>query len=373
MKKIFVFLAFILAVVTCIALASCGDSGSVASSSSSSSMTTATTSGTGEQSSTDMTILPPMGDGSVTDDGSSTESTGGMLLDTRTSLPIFARFDFGTKSRAIEDSLTSHEYILNSIKYDPDAIGVSFTEDSMIITALLDGTFDAAGSEATLADSTHFIRGTKTCYRDMNTFAIRFDDMITFDFDDELHSGYGMWHNYPFTYDNMINDENWRGYHQFMKIRLKNPTDNSAIAMQFNNSTAFASTQFAVMSVGANKDGYNSYIYDLCYASTYPSGKGVLLAGQNPGNNWTWKQDTQVTGLRFHLLGSTCSYANAYLNNSFGEGETAADYDAYYEYFKRLDTRSAIKKGNSVEIDYIVFGSDPEELYKYHSTLEENS
>lgn len=314
-----------------------------------------------------------MGDGSVTDDGSSTESTGGMLLDTRTSLPIFARFDFGTKSRAIEDSLTSHEYILNSIKYDPDAIGVSFTEDSMIITALLDGTFDAAGSEATLADSTHFIRGTKTCYRDMNTFAIRFDDMITFDFDDELHSGYGMWHNYPFTYDNMINDENWRGYHQFMKIRLKNPTDNSAIAMQFNNSTAFASTQFAVMSVGANKDGYNSYIYDLCYASTYPSGKGVLLAGQNPGNNWTWKQDTQVTGLRFHLLGSTCSYANAYLNNSFGEGETAADYDAYYEYFKRLDTRSAIKKGNSVEIDYIVFGSDPEELYKYHSTLEENS
>ena len=70
---------------------------------------------------------------------------------------------------------------------------------------------------------------------------------------------------------------------------------------------------------------------------------------------------------------ATCSYANAYLNNVFDEGETAADYDVYYEYFKRLDSRALIKKGNSVEIDYIVFGSDPMALAEYHSNMEDSA
>ncbi|MBQ9511281.1 MAG: hypothetical protein IJR55_06270 [Clostridia bacterium] len=365
MKKHFLIcFASLLCVSIIFSCASCGmrqgteESSSTSSSSSSSSSSSLIIADNGTSSSE-----------SETTDNTPMDSTGG-LIDTKATLPIFARFDFGTKSKAEENSLTSHEYILSILEYDADALSVTFTEDSMILTALLDGTFEAAGDQASLADSDHFIRGTKTCYRPMNTFAVKFDNMVTFDFDDELRSGYGMWHNFPFTYDNMINDENWRGYHQFMKIRIKNPTDNSAIAMQFNNSTAFASTQFAVMSVGADKPDYTSYIYDLCYASTYPSGKGVLLAGSNPGNNWTWKQNIQVIGLRFHLLGSTCSYANAYLNNVFDEGESAADYDAYYEYFKRLDTRAAIKKGNSVEIDYIVFGSDPKDLYNYHSNIE---
>ena len=108
-------------------------------------------------------------------------------------------------------------------------------------------------------------------------------------------------------------------------------------------------------------------------AGTTDIGNGVILAGQQPGNNWTWKQGTPVTGLRFHLLGATCSYANAYLNNVFDEGETAADYDVYYEYFKRLDSRALIKKGNSVEIDYIVFGSDPMALAEYHSNMEDSA
>ena len=363
-KTLLIFISSLLCLFTVLSCSGCGgsmtkDTSSTASNSSTSSMTPQ---GVDPASSAES-------ESQGTSSSSETEKSGG-LIDTKATLPIFARFDFGTKSMAEDAGMTSHEYIISILDYDSEAISVTFTEDSMILTSLLDGTFEAVGEQASLADSDHFIRGTKTCYRPLNTFAVKFDNMVTFDFDDELHSGYGMWHNFPFTYDNMIKDENWRGYHQFMKIRLKNPTDNSAIAMQFNNSTGFATTQFAVMSVGANKPDYASYIYDLCYASTYPSGKGVLLAGSNPGNNWTWKQDAQVTGLRFHLLGATCSYANAYLNNVFDAGETAADYDAYYEYFKRLDTRAAIKKGNSVEIDYIVFGSDPKALYEYHSRIE---
>lgn len=303
---------------------------------------------------------------------SSVATTGGALANT-TVLPVFARFDFGKKTRAEAGKMTSHEYIMSILSYDSNMLGIEFTDDSMIITALADGTFTSAGELATTADSNWFIRGTNTCYRQINAFAIMFEDMVTFDFEDELKSGYGSWHGFPFTYSGVGKSDSWRGYHQFMKIRLKNPTDNSIIAMQFNNGSAFASTQFAEMSVGAGKPEYQSYIYDLCYACTYPSGKGVMLSGQAPGNNWTWKQNTQVTGLRFHLLGAACSYAGAYLNNIFSDGESAKDYDVYYEYFKRLDTRASIKKGSFVEIDYIVFGSDPQTLDNYHSYIESSS
>lgn len=290
-----------------------------------------------------------------------------------TTVPIFARFDFGTKSKAEAEKRTSHEYILSALTYDAQAVSVAFTDDALILTALSDGTFDGVGDTATTADSTWFIRNTKTCYRPINTYALCFDNMVTLDFEDELKSGYGGWAGYPFSFGNIGKKDAWRGYHQYMKLRIKNPTDNNMIAVQFNNGAAFATTQFMVMSIGAGKTEYQSYIYDLCYAATYPSGKGVILAGQQPGNNWTWKQGTPVTGLRFHLLGATCSYANAYLNNVFDEGETAADYDVYYEYFKRLDSRALIKKGNSVEIDYIVFGSDPMALAEYHSNMEDSA
>lgn len=357
-----------------IMLIGCGGGDDTLSSTSSSS-SSSSSGNVSSSSSSSSSIIPGMTSAGNTSDSdvSTSESSGGGLLFTTTSLPTFTRLDFGTKTRAEEDDMTSHQYIMSILEYDSEFIGVSFTEDSIIITALADGTFEATGEAASTADSDHFIRGTKTCYRPMNTFSLRFDNLVTFDYEGELRSGYGTWAGFPFTYKGVDDKDSWRGCHQYMKIRIKNNTENTAIAMQFNNSTAYASTQFAVMAVGAGKQDYETYIYDLCYASTYPSGKGVLLAGQNPGNNWTWKQNTQVTGLRFHLLGSTCSYANAYLNNIFEEGETAADYDIYYEYFKRLDTRAAIKKGNSVEIDYIVFGSDPKSLSSYNSFIESSS
>ena len=287
-------------------------------------------------------------------------------------LPLYARLDFGTKTYAQDHSMTTHEYIVGAMTYNSDFVNVEFTEDSMKIIAKQDGTFTVGGTP-TLDDSQYFLRGTNTCYRSLNDFSVNFDNLVTYDFDDELKSGYGTWANFPFTFGNVGNSDAWRGYHQYMKIRMMNPTDNDKIAVQFNNSTAYASTQFMVMSVGKQTSTYQTYIYDLCYAATYASGKGVLLPGQNPGNNWTWKQDTPVTGLRFHLLGATCSYANAYLNNKFDEDETAADYDVYAEYFERLDSRALIKTGNTVEIDYIVFGSTPGQLDAYHSYIESSS
>lgn len=290
-----------------------------------------------------------------------------------TTLPLFARLDFGTKTYAEDKNMTTHDYIVGIMTYNDEFLNVEFTEDSLKLTAKKDGTFQSAGEFATLDDAQYFQRGTNTCYYALNDFAVNFDDLISYDFEEELRSGYGTWAGFPFTFNGVGKESEWRGYHQYMKIRILNPTENDKIAVQFNNATAYASTQFMVMSIGKQKNTYETYIYDLCYAATYPSGKGVLLPGQGPGNNWTWKQNANVFGLRFHLLGSTCSYANAYLNNKFEEGETAADYDAYAEYFNRLDSRALIKAGNTVEIDYIVFGSTPGQLQNYHSYIESSS
>ena len=284
--------------------------------------------------------------------------------------PVYARLDFGTKSRAADNHLTSHESIIERLTYDKEAISVEFTEDSMIITANKDGTFKAAGEKAALSDSQWFIRDSDTCYYPVNTFAIMFDDLPDYDFEGELVSGYGTWSGYPHSYDNVGVDGKWGGGHQYMKIRIKNPGDNNKIAMAFNNASAYASTQFCVMGIREHQPEYRTYIYDITYAATYPSGKGVMLPGIAPGNNWTWKQNYEVTGLRFHLLGSTCSYANAYLNNKFEENESAADYDAFKEYFSRLDSRALIKKDDRVEIDYIIFGGTPEQLNSYKSYIE---
>lgn len=312
--------------------------------------------------------IPPAGTDDTT--GATPVAPGGNLS---TTLPLYARLDFGTKTYAENKKMTAHEYIVGAMTYNSDFLSVEFTEDSMKITAKKNGTFSAKGETATTDDSRYFKRGTNTCYYNLGDFAINFDDLVSYDFEEELHSGYGTWANFPFTFEKVGNENEWRGYHQYMKIRILNPTENDKIAVQFNNATAYASTQFMVMSIGKQRTSYDTYIYDLCYAANYASGKGVLLAGQAPGNNWTWKQNANVTGLRFHLLGATCSYANAYLNNIFDEGENAATYDAYAEYFNRLDSRHLIKEGDSVEIDYIVFGSTPGALEGYHSYIESSS
>ena len=350
MKKV----VFTILLCFCILLCSCGTPDPMPNTSSQTSSATTDSGNAGTGTTTSMT--------------SASETTSATTL-----RPLFARLDFGTKSYAIDNKLTSHESIMERLTYDSEAISVEFTEDSMIITAKKDGTFKSAGETPTLEESQWFLRGSDTCYYPMNTFAIMFDELQDYDFDTQLVSGYGMWSGYPHSYDNVGKADKWGGGHQYMKIRIKNPGDNNKISVAFNNASAYASTQFATMGIREHQQEYKTYIYDMTYASTYSSGKGVMLSGIAPGNNWTWKQTYDVYGLRFHLLGATCSYANAYLNNKFDENETAADYDKFAEYFSRLDSRALIKKDDRVEIDYIIFGATPEQVASYHSYIESSA
>lgn len=52
-----------------------------------------------------------------------------------TTLPLFARLDFGTKTIAEDQKMTTHEYIVSAMTYNDEFLTVEFTEDSLKLTA----------------------------------------------------------------------------------------------------------------------------------------------------------------------------------------------------------------------------------------------
>lgn len=269
--------------------------------------------------------------------------------------PIFARFDFGTKTYAEDQGLTSHEYLLENMSYNDNALKIEFTEDSWIITVVgATGGSYASGSFNNLS-----------C-------GIAFNNMITYDFDDQLIAGWGTWSGYPYSDKNV--GTTWQGHYQFMKIRLINHSRNNMIGFRFRTSkdgnyatTCVVSNMYLQDGVSktqakAVSDTYASYTYDVMYLTSLASGKVpdansytslvnyVNKNGGVPGNNWMWGNGLEVVSLEFCLLG-------AYSSNLASV----------------CDSRSNIAKGAWVEVDYIVFGGTAEQLDEYKSYLEINA
>ena len=57
--------------------------------------------------------------------------------------PVFARFDFGTKTYAEDNNLTSHEYITSHLTYNKTYISVTYDEDNIIVTSPLDYNYNS--------------------------------------------------------------------------------------------------------------------------------------------------------------------------------------------------------------------------------------
>ncbi len=260
-----------------------------------------------------------------------------------TLMPIFARFDFGTKTYAEDNGLTSHQYLVDNLTYNKDNLSIEFKEDSWVIKAKVSG---------------------QTC-------SVAFNNMITYDFDDWMEAGWGSWSQYPYTDKNV--GTTWQGHHQYMKIRLINHSLNNMIGFRWASSghpyatTMVVSNMYLQDGVGKKtastiSNDYATYTYDImfltCLASNKADGqtsysgfeKYVQEKGGVPGNNWMWQNGVEITGLEFHLLG-------AYSANNSGI----------------CDSRANIKSGNWVEVDYIVFGGSPEQLDTYKSYLELNA
>lgn len=288
-----------------------------------------------------------------------TEST---TITSGTTLPIFARFDFGTNTKAEAEGWTSHEYITSILTYNENFIEIEWTEDSIVIWSLVD--------YATASSMEGF---------DVYSYALNFDDIVTYDFDDVLLAGWGTWNGYPQTSNNV--GKSWVGRHQYMKIRIKNTSENNMISFMWRN-MAQSSYSTAMIASGMYLQGgaptttsnhnltttptdkWANYIYDIGYLAGYTYYKNGNTSyvgwteqasttngmGKGGGNNWYWNVTNSMAAVKFHLLG-------AYGRSSVGGS----------------DSRANIKAGARVEVDYIVFGSSIEQLNGYTSYAEDNA
>ena len=130
--------------------------------------TTATTSDTTTSGTTATTSDTTTSDTTTSDtteppETTSSEPADDTTITSGTTVPLYARFDFGTDTKAEAEGKTSHEYIVSILTYDSSSLTIEFTEDTMVIWA------------------------TKSYTSGMDTgaFAICFDNIVTYDFDEQ--------------------------------------------------------------------------------------------------------------------------------------------------------------------------------------------
>ena len=305
-------------------------------------------------------------------------------LTTGETLALYTRFDFGTNSRVHQENMAKtgislHDWIVATLSYNTTNVLIDWTEDSMIVYALKD--YDEA-----------------TMLTDRSQYGLYFSDIVSYDFEDALMPWYGQWANGPYVEPTATTA--WRGCHQYMQIRCKNNSTNNMMAVEFGKSVGgFATTQIATnmylqggaptTSVadlledwkGSPSDingtakrtadkamsDFDTFTYDMNFLShcgrnwtgSYADMVAAVLQAPNGcgGNNWAWfgGAGSEIVSIRFQVLGAGAGNRQAYYNTAY--------------YYAR-DTRDLIKEGNSIEIDYIIFGSTPEQCDEWISISE---
>lgn len=265
--------------------------------------------------------------------------------ETTTLPPVFARFDFGTDSKAQSLGMTSHEYLVGALTTDPAFIGVEYTADSIIVTAVqnhpeIKTKIDEDGDRVESPEG----------YA-VTSYALCFEDIVSYDYDD------------------LTKDKN------FLRVRIKNNTTNNMMSFRIKrteDSGYFTTTMATCMYlqggaptvddyiagdhklVAAEADTeFKVYTYDINFlmcmgrenANNRTPGKSYVHmayyvgVGNGTGsNNWNWMGTKIVCAVQFFPLG-------------------AYGGPAYCPAFEYGDTRANIKAGDSVEIDYIIFGA----------------
>ena len=291
---------------------------------------------------------------------------------TGTTLPLYARFDFGTDSYAVQNGLTAHEYLMGCLTYSDAYLTIDVKEDSWKLWVMSDYVKGETPSEA---------------------YALKFDSVITYDYefpDEGMFPGWGTWSKYPYTTANV--GKSWVGRHQYMKVRLINNTTNNMIGIWWSASnspgyftTLRCSNLYLQGTVGSNTTTatteYATYVYDIAFTNAlasnrfgWGSGEVTLADGtktaqeswcntatfetfvdrakdpRNIGlvgaNNWC-AAAAEVTGIEFFFFGA---------QDTEGQSNT--------------DCRENAKQGTWVEVDYVVFGSSVEQVEAYKSNLE---
>ena len=317
---------------------------------------------TPEETTTEATTTEATTTEETTTEETTTETTTTETTTTTTLYPVYARFDFGTDTKAKADGFTSHEYLTSRLTYDAEFISVEYTEDTIIVKALQSHP-EMAFTADTGAESIAKDENGKAAYS-ITSYALCFEDLSGYDFDDEMKKERGI-----------------------MRIRIKNNTTNNIIAVRWHKAgqeyatTLLASCMYLqggepnmldpVKKTCEASDKFETYDYnmnDLAALGRFGARKEansqsyglyqyyVYCGGSTSSNNWNWMGNDAITAFQFFVLGA------------YGGSAASGRY-----YFTYADTRANIVEGATVEIDYIIFGKDTTELNKFQSNIESES
>ena len=337
MKKILSLVMVVAMLVAVLALVGCNDTNKPADTTAGSTTAGSTTAGSTTAGSTTAgsTTAGSTTAGSTTDTSANDTTT----AETTTLPPVFARFDFGTASKAEDLGMTSHEYLVEVLTFDANFLKVEYTEDTMIVTAVQSHPEMILGEDGKEAPGGRYA---------ITSYALCYEDLVTYDFDDELKK------------------EN-----NFMRFRIKNNTTNNIMSFRWHKSgqdyaTTLLATCMYLQGGAPNVEDYVAgehrltceaseefgvYTYDINFLAAMGrhSARGewqgnsyvhmaynVGIGGSTGSNNWNWMGAEACTALEFFVLG-------AYAGSATAKGFTYGD------------TRANIVEGATVEIDYIIF------------------
>ena len=328
MKKILSLVMVVAMLVAVLALVGCNDTKQPADT---------TTGTTTEGTTTEATTT----EGTTTEATTTESTTQGTTTEATTLPPVFARFDYGTASKAQDLGMTSHEYLVEILTFDANYLSVEYTTDSMIVTAVQSHPEIVLGEDGKEAPGGRYA---------ITSYALCYEDLVTYDFDDELKKELN-----------------------FMRFRIKNNSTNNIMSFRWHKGGQdYATTLLATCMylqggaptvddyvAGNNKltcdasEEYGIYTYDINFlafmgrenANGRAPGNSYVhmayyvgLGGSTGSNNWNWMGADACTALEFFVLG-------AYAGSAAAKGFTYGD------------TRGNIVEGATVEIDYIIFAA----------------
>ena len=290
---------------------------------------------------------------------------------TGTTLPLYARFDFGTESYAVQNGLTAHQFLMDVLEYDAARLTIDVKEDSWKIWVMSDWDDSAAN----------------------NAYGLKFDSIITYDYDfpdQGFFPGWGTWSKYPYTTANV--GKSWVGRHQYMKVRLINNTSNNMIGMWWSASntpgyftTLRCSNLYLQGATGSNTctatTEYATYIYDLALTNALASNRfGWGSSTVVNKNGETVAQESWCTETSFNdfvkAAQNPANIGNIGANNYTGAAAEAGGVQFFFfgavddVSYSNTDSRKNAKQGTYVEVDYVLFGSTIDQLESYKSNIE---
>lgn len=292
-----------------------------------------------------------------------------------TTIPLYARFDFGTDSYAVQNGLTAHEFLMDCLTYDKGYLYIDVKEDSWKIWVMASYVKDETPATA---------------------YALKFDPIITYDYefpDEGLYPGWGTWSKAPYTTANV--GKSWVGRHQYMKIRLINNTKNNMIGFWWsasNNPNYFTTLRCSNLYLQGDRgsktctatDKYASYIYDICFTNALASNRFGWSSGEVVVDDIGTKKAQESwcnTATFAEFMAAAKRPENIGLigaNNWCGGGVESVGIQFFL--FGAVDTgdsgnancdsRDSAVQGTWVEVDYILFGSTVDQLEAYKSNIE---